>query len=372
MSDDKILVQKVIPKADGTIGIIGNKASTDEDFILTCNAHDWCVATLRAENNQKLPKAIELFRLSDIPNVMKIKKWPYAAFINNKWLSEPAVEMTSEEKGKWEKSNPALDYYEPHMFNHEWLSKFERYRKALTALKENIINDNTKPIIIKKLQDSGILKKDMFFNRQTYELSSSYPTIVKASDMKEFHKNWQFQHVKIDSNITSQATTYMAKGIDDLWATFGSCAVYAGIGDYRISKFYGIEQYEIEIKSIICYVVDSYDFIVTEKDDDYLGHWNKTSFDFHTPFSIRNQIYDKAEKLPHKGLTQVKVNYEELLYPVFNHHYQAYRKKMGKGRDMVIWTKPYKIVLNEAEGYKTTFNYSNNGKPKSFLESLVY
>lgn len=360
MSDDKILVDRIETSANGQVTISGIKSSTKEKFMLVCSAYDYCGASLINENNlNKSNKFIDLFKLTDIPNTMIIKGWTNASFINKKWLSEPALEMTSEEKGDWGNSNPALDYYNPNLFNHEWLSKFASYNLGLINLRGHLVTPNAQTQIINKLRNTNVISTHNFSKNPVLQGKSNYLYINDASSIKKFHREWQFQREKINEMGPTLLYHYVKNGIDDLWATFGACAIYAGIGDYTITKFYGSNLYEIKINSIICYVVDSYDFIVTEKEDDYLGHWSKTEFDF----STINKVGDKSNQIhSQKGLdlnTRIRpeqsIHYEKLLYPAFNHHYQAYRKKTGKGRDMVIWSKPYKIDMGNTDENLYTF-----------------
>ncbi len=344
--DDYIQIEDV-KYHNGSITVIG-KTSDGKNATFTCDATDLCQYTLKPNNKDgKTIVITELFKLSDIPNVMRKKGWAKAAYLNQRWLNGKGLAMLPSEKGEWSTSNPKLDYYEPTMFNHEWLSQFDRYNDAIIKLCNNITTVNAQKKLFKYLKREEVFSSSNFKNDLTsYSANSDYRSIDNAKKIKSFHNNWQFQFQRINSTFNEQVGTYIKNRfeLDDLWAAFGSFAIYAGVGDYKIVESADKNYFIVTLESIVCYAVDSYDFIV-KTGNDYLGHWNKNDVHCH-PFNPKirglNYSYYHGASKPIGNF-----NPNNLTYPVFNSHYEAYRKKLAKGRDMVIWSKPHVLDLKK-------------------------
>ncbi|MGP9513589.1 DUF6402 family protein, partial [Psychrobacter sp. AOP5-GZ1-6] len=311
-----------------------------------------CSSTLKLNNStSQTTTIVPLFKLTNIPAVMRSKGWHMAAYLNEKWLTDTSLEMTAAEKGDWSKIRPDLILYKPNVFNHKWLENFERYNDAIDEIKINITSKASKKLILKYLNRDGAFKSSNL-KGLSYSSESNYRDLKNINSendkelkkLQKFHENWQCQKQSIDDGVNDQLDTYIKNGfkIDDLWSTFGSFAIYAAIGDYKIIPQRN-DYYMIYIESIICYAIDSYDFI--EIPNDYLGHWNKDKFEF-------NILFKKdINNLKSPAGTFNPIN---LLYPVYNSHYQEYRKKYKKGRDMVVWTKPKVISMeNMSNEFKT-------------------
>ena len=353
-ADYKVLVTGIRYNADGTITVTGTKQNTREAFTLRCSAEQLCESTLIPNNStNQTSTTTPLFKLSDIPSVMRSKGWYKAAYLNEKWLSGNSVTMTNSDKGSWGTSNQALNYYDPSVFNHTWLSNFSRYNSAIDFLIHNTITNNSKDVIIERLFRDGAFSNSNFSNaKQNIYSSSNFKNISNGNNCQFLHNNWQIQLKEIDTNILSQGATYIAeRGIDDLWATFGSFAVYSAIADYRVTALVD-NWFQITIESIVCYIVDSYDFI--KNPDDYLGHWSKDDFDFN--LVLRDKIDNlNSHRNSRGGEYTGSFNPSNLLYPVYNHNYLAYRDKYIKGRDMTVWSRPHKIDISSMEESYNTF-----------------
>lgn len=353
MSNYKILVKDVRYNSNGTVSIEGVKLGTKQSINITCSAEQLCTSTLKPNNStNKTSTQKTLFKLTDIPSAMRAKGWHNAAYLNEQWLNGENIEMTNADKGRWAESNKKLNYYNPSKFNHQWLSGFKRYKDGIEHLKNNVITTNSKPVIIESLNlNNAFSHSNLPKLKTTVYGSSNYKSIANGNDCQVLHRDWQIQFKKINASNFSKGVTFVAElGIDDLWATFGSFAVYAAIGDYSITAL-SDELLQITIKSIVCYMVDSYDFMSVP--DDYLGHWNKNDFEFNIVFKNSvNNLPNYAN--PRTGQVLTSVDPDDLLFPVFNHHYQQYRKKYNKGRDMTVWSKPHKINISHMEeGYHT-------------------
>lgn len=351
--DYKVLVQNPNYHSDGTITVAVTKQGTKEAFTLRCTAEQLCSSTLTPNNStNQTSTSVPLFKLTDIPTVMRSKGWDKAAYLNEKWLTGSSVVMSNSDKGKWWDSNVALNYYDPSVFNHTWLSNFARYNNAIDFLTNNTITNNTKNLILKYLHRDGAFSDSNFSNtRVNLYSSSNYKEINDGSSFQLLHRDWQIQLSRIDSNLFNKGWTFITEGgIDDLWATFGSFSVYSAIADYSVTALVD-NWFQITVESIVCYIVDSYDYITPP--DDYLGHWSKDEFDFN--IVSKDEINNlNAHRSPQTGEFRELFNPSNLLYPVYNHHYQKYRERYNKGRDMAVWSRPHKInISNMNESYHT-------------------
>ncbi|WP_201510335.1 DUF6402 family protein [Psychrobacter alimentarius] len=365
-NDYNVLVTSMNYNTDGTITVRGTRQGTKEAFTLICTAEQLCRSTLTPNNStNQTSTSVPLFKLSDIPSAMREKGSHMAAYLNEKWLNDRSLEMNIAEKGRWATIRPSLILYKPDIFNHQWLKKFERYNNALDDIKTNITSDACKKLILKYFKRDGAFRSSKL-KKLSYSSESNYKELknINSRDnselkkLQKFHENWQCQKLLIDDGINDQLHTFIKSGfkVDDLWATFGSFAIYAAIGNYRIIPQTG-DYYMVYIESIICYAIDSYDFIITP--DDYLGHWNKKDFDFN--IILKNRINNlNTHRNPRGGDYIGSFNPNNLLYPIYNHHYQEYRKKYQKGKDMVVWTKPEIISMKDVKNKFKTFVVSKS------------
>ncbi|GAA0315829.1 DUF6402 family protein [Psychrobacter aestuarii] len=341
---------------DGTIYLTGIEKNTKKKFTLKCTAEQLCQTTLTPNNkNNKKTINSNLFKLTDIPSVMRKKQWNKAAYLNEKWLNGVNLSMNPEEKGQWSEVRSSLILYEPKIFNHQWLKKFQRYRDGVNALGKTLTSAAASKQFELAIDKKNIIQSVSIGKKYTYRSNyDELKKITKSSEnnsrlLKKFHKKYQFQFYTIDKGIISQTNTYISNNyeIDDLWATFGSFAIYAAIGDYTIIP--ETNGYRVIIDSFICYAIDSYDFIIKGGNpDDYLGHWNKENFDFNV------LIKDKENNINTHRHSRTGEYYstfipEKILYPVFNRHYQEYRKLYNKGQDMVVWTEITEITMRNME-----------------------
>ena len=358
-ADYKVLVTGLSYNANGTITVTGTKQGAREAFTLRCTAEQLCRSTLTPNNStNQTSTSVPLFKLTDIPSVMRARGWHMAAYLNEKWLTSNSVVMTNTDKGNWGTSNPALNYYDPTIFNHTWLSNFARYNNAIEYLTHNTITNNSKDVILRYLFSNGAFSNSNFSNTKVNLYSNSnYKNINDGNSCQLLHRDWQIQLSRVDNGRFDKGWTYVTEGgIDDLWATFGSFAVYSAIADYSVTALVG-DWFQITIESIVCYIVDSYDYITPP--DDYLGHWIKDEFDFNLILKDKVNNLD-AHRNSRGGEYTGSFNPNNLLYPVYNHHYQEYRKIYNKGRDMTVWSRPHKVVISSMDEVYHTFKVNKS------------
>lgn len=359
--DYKVLVTNLSYHSDGTITVTGTKQGIKESFSLRCTAEQLCSSTLTPNNStNQTTTSVPLFKLTDIPTVMRKKGWHMAAYLNEKWLNDESLEMNAAEKGRWAIVRPSLILYKPSIFNHQWLKNFKRYNDALDDIKTNITSKASRRLVLKYLKRDGAFKssnlKGLSFSSESNYRDLKTINSGNVNELKKlqtFHENWQCQELPIDDGLNDQLDTYIRSGfkVDDLWSTFGSFAIYACIGDYKVIPQRN-NYFMIYIESIVCYAIDSYEFITPP--DDYLGHWSRDEFDFNLIFK-KNINNLNSHRHSRTGEFRGSFNPNNLLYPVYNSHYQEYRKKYKKGRDMVVWTKPETISMEDMSNEFKTF-----------------
>lgn len=359
--------------SNNKINISGTKIDTGERVDIVCLPSQECTSILTKNNAKKTQVITPLFKLTDIPNVMEKMGWYKAAYLNRKWLAGDSLELSIEHKTKVASTPNKFHLFEPEKFNHEWLKKFPRYTTALEEIQNNIITNATKKLILKYLIRDGAFKDNNYKTKSYFASKSNYKELSSINKIKDFHDLWQIQLHRIDSGIAEKARTFLGNAleIDDLWAAFGSFTIYAGIGDYQI-VLQNSGYYTIIIESIICYAVDSYDFIVTSKSDDYLGHWNRNQFDFSYADFVINQIKPKSTAsvegssiVTHSFGTSGTIDTSKISFPIYNRHYQSYRKKYGKGKDMIVWTQPIILKLDNLRNNFKSFTISKSMIPSS-------
>lgn len=293
-----------------------------ETVEIQCQPELVCTTQLTPSNDQAPATApVELFKLRDIPDVMKKLGWPVAARIQEKWFSNSKKEMNEKEKkGDLDYDPKFIDTTSASL---EWVLGYERAQNAYTELKASLNSPKARQVLIDKLRHQSHLA-------QLIPLTGI--TLNNTNDaIPALHKNWQFQRAPVDVSNTDRLKTYL-RGTDDLFAAFGGFNLYAAAG--RISLTPQTENLlQVSIPQVIVYAKDTYDFI---EPDQYLGHWNRQG----VQALLANNISDSLDApfRPHWYSTP-----KDLYFCVRNKHYQEWRKKNGTGGDMLIYTNGMSI-----------------------------
>lgn len=368
MSNKTFLIDKAVYGKNGTVDITGKGifGNSSEKIELTCDVTALCQATTTPKD-QNDPKTVQanLFKLTDLATVMDKKGWKVAAHLQRQWFARAALEMpsTTKRKPKWGESDPKYDYANFDLINYQWLSQFSRTKNIVEYLKYNLLTERGKKRVIQTLIDNHKLKENSF-QKGYVEDHSTASNIRNVADCKQLHKYWQTQYKGFDTDEISKVPHFFkakAQAMDDLWAAFAGCSTYAALGDFSLVGQAG-DYCLVTIESFYFYFIDTYEFI---GDEQYLGHWNKNgvivdaSYINQNPFSTNENRVEGTDSRRHPVFLNKNEYFKasELYFCVRNAHFNQYRKKYGKGGDMIVWSKPHKIKLDIPKKY-TTFAIS--------------
>ncbi|EOC1475067.1 hypothetical protein ACI1AG_004107, partial [Cronobacter turicensis] len=232
--------------------------------------------TEQEDNQQKV--SVRLFKITDIPEVMKNMGWVVAANFMRKWFNDPFYEMTMEEK-IGDSAITTID--KTHILSDldfEWLLKSERVAKifnqnllSVTFVREyhsflgkKAIGSKTLSnglnVIISRIEQNGFFDR---INQKLYECNIDF-TSMSAMDL-DF--KGQFNFVRIGSTLWEKSTDEL----DDVYGALGSFIIKVAFTKLRVEKA-EFDQFVILIDELGWYVRDTYDFI-NDESDQLLGYW---------------------------------------------------------------------------------------------------
>lgn len=268
---------------------------------------------------------LEMFRLSDIPATMRKKGWNVAARVQEKWFSNPPVAMDDDQKRGVKPYDPRL--VDTNTVSLEWVLSFPRARSKYNELVKSVFDQQLRLAILKMVGTTGLI------DGKPHSFSPA------RTDIQSYHRQWQFQRAPIDVDQSEKAEAF-AFGIDDLFATFGGFNLNAAVDQIEVKPLQdgGIL---VSIQKIAIYARDTYDFIEPSQ---YLGHWNKDDM-------TTVPLHHAADAADYPVIPVG--NPKSIFFCVRNRHYQQWRKKYGKGGDMLIFTN---MIVQAVPGL--THNYS--------------
>lgn len=345
---DSVLINSVDYDSDGDVRIEGWLSEGDGKHASKINIISYPDGMARAvltpsEDSTRVKRDVELFRLTDLADVMEKKGWKVGAHLQRQWFKRSALEMTSSEKRALLKSRQSLDYRNDAILSNSWLMGHSRMNTYFRSLRSRLMLPPSRNVLTKILNREGAFNGNPFKRGIKQKFKANMSLI--NSDRREYHKRFQFQRVEVDTGVQDQANIYFS-GSDDLWASFGGFSFYAGICDVTL---YGIsdEVCAVTLENFITYAIDSYDFI---DDGQYLGHWNKHDVKV-VAKSMLQQTNMPSPAPVRKSRLDLQSMYN-LFFCVKNGHFNKYRKKFGKGGDMFVWTQP---ALYSLGGQEFTF-----------------
>ncbi len=281
--------------------------------------------TSPAANKQGKVCYVDVFKLTDLPDIIDKNGWKVSSLLMRRWLTSPAHEMTPREKeGKTNPhSYPVVDTTSVTM---KWALSYPRLKQEYDEIfGSKGLFSNTPPIyqsapafkeLISKLLRHG---KFATWPESFGSFSSSVPSINEESQL-------QFKKVGDNSFKAASYGSALASDVvrgdpdlDDPWVAPGDFSFkIAGEGvvtPKTKSVVRGttcdieVEYYDVQVNRIGVYIRDSYDF----NGDQYLGHWRKNA----APH-IRFYMGANRGTCPDD---YVEVN---------NGHFQAHRKKPAR------------------------------------------
>lgn len=284
--------------------------------------------TSPASNTEGKKVYLCVFKLSDIPATMRRKSWDVAAKLMDRWFSNPAWEMSPEQK---EDKFGTLDIQrtpaqiDTTTVTMHWLMKFPRARMACNKLLDGKSapdgipswrNKKALDLILKKLRRDGRFTNQI----EPFGQGLSVPLLS--------------HHCLLNELPAGQ----LSDPLDDLYGALGKFLIrVAGAGYIEpLKDNHGkVIKHRVHLEKVGLFVRDTYEFIGTQG----LGLWNFTEVQKGTGyFDPDVKIDQHCREVDEKDAEKTARKEGERLFDVENADFEAYRKKFGKGGDFVIYS----------------------------------
>jgi len=275
-------------------------------------------------------------KLTDLPSYMDALGWKVSAALMRKWFAADAREMTPAEKlGKVPPSQYPRELLDTTTVTLDWILGFRRAAIAYKSILDHrgsifsgsaVYNEKLKEQLVKRIRNAGLFASD----------ARTFGDLSRTSIWQ--HENWQIQLVRVDVENNDRVLVQF-EGLDDLFGALGGFAFYlAAYGtvtpNVRVLPSDGpnkrtVEKYMIEMTHVAIYAKDTYDFI----DQQYLGHWNKDGVEAKLMVAAHDRLglVDPDIYTPSGDAPDIK-------FPVGNESFRRYRRKHGKGGDLLIFS----------------------------------
>ncbi|MFM0338964.1 DUF6402 family protein [Paraburkholderia fungorum] len=283
----------------------------------------------------KIPEAIPLFDIQEIPGAMRKNSMSKSAMLMEKWFAGELNYSSTDDDEKAEINQDGKPYppdmYDTTTITLDWVLNFRRAKEQYDALVNAAIRT---PRAMQQLSLTLSRYKRSSIDLDTWMLSGQRLT--------NLHKHFQFQHVGVESTLSQKISQFIDSNMtnrgmpDDLTGALGSFNFYAAIayaefnGDATVAK----------VKGIYVYVRDNYTF--TDKPGEasqYLGHWCRKGVVI-VPYNAGASILDKPW-LPYVdypvAVGDVRVS-GNIYYPVKNSSFRQWALRHKRGGDFVIYS----------------------------------
>lgn len=323
-----------------------------------------------------------VFDLQDIPGAMEMMGWPISAKFARMWFNG--------QKHVYDNDPNSVQPIVDSVVTLDWVLQFGNVRKKLTELLGNRVysiaaKTELKRILHRHLNSVFLAQRNLSFTTERF-----------LSDLRQFHINWQFQHLI----VSEEDTLTKAWGITDLTGALANFNLYAAIADATVSgekyfKYNNLKKTKtlcqdprVAITHLFVYVKDNYSFNEGKgsQKSQYLGHWNSTGaiitsgglvsqvidgrerglykkMGFSLPLAIHTDLGNSPEDrsrlhfpyLTNDGLELVvdtregmlsKYRKADVYFPIFNKTYNEWREKHQRGGDFMIYSSPVRMKLN--------------------------
>ncbi|MGB4074355.1 DUF6402 family protein [Pseudomonas sp.] len=287
--------------------------------------------------------AVETFKITDIPLAMDSLKWTQGARLMRKWFSDAAYELPTEVK-RGSVSPSTLD--PTHLLTDlpfDWLfSSSTRVKDDVEELVSGLSNVTEFNAMAGRLKtpldqlSRGLLlfmtrlKRIGHLDEKAHTLQNAYEDFSNLSAV-QLEDTSQFNLIRIGATTWEKATD----GLDDVYGALGSFAIKIAATKFRtMANDHGYPA--IEIEEIGLYVRDTYDFLNVDGDQ-LLGYWSKQGVTRPGPIDY----FAEPEYIDKGDVRHVKVT---------NGSFNAYRKKLRKGGDFLVFSTvkhyPVSIVVH--------------------------
>lgn len=297
---------------------------------------------------------IDVFRLTDLPDIMDKKGWKVSAALMRKWFHNPAHSMSDQEKvGDLDARQYPANLVDSSTVTMAWALSFPRVKKDYDSLfgskglfksaPAKYESPAARRMLVRRLVNAGK------FTRYPEQFGNLRDSVLNVNEQ------WQFQfHVVDDNSAYAEAwikdTVKSDPNLDDMWGALARFAFkIAGEGtvipktkvvDTGIQCEVQVEYYEVSVQKIGIYIRDTYDF----NGDQYLGHWSKTS----DPYVRVYQIAYSAGSRSARGDCP-----DDFVY-VDNERFRAHRTATGRGGDLLVFSDILITTLKQPFTFRVT------------------
>ncbi|WP_439890186.1 DUF6402 family protein [Ralstonia sp. 25C] len=286
------------------------------------------------------------FDLQDIPDAMDRIGWPVSAKLQRRWFAG-ALNYANTDDGARDGINQNGKPFPPSMIDTttiklDWLFRFPRAKEAFDYLsrKDVLFTPHSKDALVKKFRKFKPSGQCL----STWKLCNE--------NMHEYHKNFQFQLVHVDSDFYSKLKMFMRgtaapNGIwmDDLYGALGAFTFDAAIDSYSYMVYSnGLARLEIYGLSIYARDVFTFHDRSDEWGTQYLGHWNKTGFIIIPAATIAGEV-TKSDIPWYTVARNGLITEKNVYYPVRNKDYRNWQLQHGQGGDFIIYSDRRRVPL---------------------------
>jgi hypothetical protein len=360
---------KCLSERSRTIKILSTEETRQKDVLLAkkvlLHTHSpECIhACTLTPSTDTTPIKIKLkrFSLEQIPQVMRKKGWNTAAKLQDKWFNQAAFEASEDhQKGKEDYPYPDKNV-DTDTITMKWLTsgefprvavKMEELKRSLSSAK---VFDSIRSTVKQRMKEKKLdlaNKKDAIF------------TPWKDAGEKisqQYHREWHFQHVKIDAQPWEKAQrlernpssdTYTVA--DELYAALGTFSLNAAIAEIKITQD-SSRRTLIRVTKIVIYARDTYDFVGPQ----YLGHWNEDGLKIIVTHLPEITHREEKKQIPLEDLNALYIDDfdgnppppDARWFCVRNQHYNEWRRKNPtKGHDMLVFSDAILLTEHELPG----------------------
>tara|TARA_Y100000296_G_scaffold86647_2_gene127165 strand:- start:1713 stop:2726 length:1014 start_codon:yes stop_codon:yes gene_type:complete len=306
------------------------------------------------ENKQGKICYADVFRLTDLPEVMEKMGWKNSATLMKKWFDSPGYTMTREQKeGLVGASQYPSHLLETSLITMEWALSFPRIKREYDGMFGSRNLYKSIPPIYENPKAKKLLIKRLFRANKFTESPQSFGDLTKSA--LALDEEWQFQRHSVDDNREYlnawwKDSTTADPDLDDMWGALARFTFkIAGEGTVtpkkKVVKSGGqssvlVEHYEINVSRIGVYIRDTYDF----NGNQYLGHWSKHSAPHVRVYPLSYFAGGRGEK----GICP------DDFVSVTNERFNSHRKMTGFGGDLIVLSDVLATTLKRPFRFRVT------------------
>ncbi|QXH49183.1 hypothetical protein KSS94_14600 [Pseudomonas fakonensis] len=296
---------------------------------------------------------VKAFRVSDIPDAMALKGWTQAEQIMRRWFTGAPYVMTKAVKKGDKKASelPAEQVMTDLPF--EWLfTGSARVKPVVDDVVAKLKRVNNYNALVGRVLTSSPIEKQLSnglvqlmrrlsklgaIDLEQGQLRNCYFDFSAKSAI-ELDECAQFNYLTVGTTPKEQAIDAM----DDVYGALGGFAIKIAATSMWTVREPGVPA-KIVIDEIGLYVRDTYDFLNSGGEDQFLGYWNAT--DVRDATGVLARPAQRYTDL--KASTSPRIEDQgKTFYRVTNDSFNQYRALHNKGGDFLIFSTVHKVKVD--------------------------